>query len=672
MGSFFTNIHVCARGLDAAEARACVLTALRETLVDQGFVAGEEGQPSDRTLLVHAGTDWIAVYDEACEAQRPEDLDRLATDLSRQLRTYAVTILVHDSDVLEMGLFRAGARVDRFSSNPRHGGGAAATEAAAGSPEKWAQVLAAGSHVDDLAAVWRKEKLFAEDTLAQTAPLLGMDPARAGIGFNYADEDDGAYVALHFCHAVRPAHEAPAEGPTSFEMAAYAPAIDASVGFRFQIGCSVRNSGGASQGLSVVAWGAALDQGLLSVDSVELVVGLPAHGRLLSALTEERAGADGTKMRVVSFPDLTIPAGVSGGVAALVGLTPQAMVERVYAAQVHANVYGMGLSAGEADIHIGFVPAAAPSGQYAHTQAARVYPRSRKPLRAAPAVEAYALRPLDGRSTLFALTSFDRDPPLAGRIAAGIIERWAALVDDSGKLALTIFPSEPGARPRTGSAKLKNFWSSARWRKLQAELQAEQLVSGARAEADDEGASAAPPFGFSFGRSLLPREASPDPELPTLALWIDVARAPAERVEAATATAARLMDEVMTEHGGVQALSARWSWRPSSSLDMTPYEVACGVGGQCTLRRSWQSAFVRGVAVGSLWLGDALTKAVADTVVLRQRTDVVVESKTHGLKISVAQESGLDAVEAALAAVLPGKDEWMAGIHRMNRTPGSR
>ncbi len=108
MGSFFTNVQVRTR--DAARA----IEALRAIAKKDGLVATDDASGADRTMLVLAEGDWISVYDEGCEGQNQDALDALAAALSKKTRGPAVTILVHDSDVLELRLFRDGKRIDRI------------------------------------------------------------------------------------------------------------------------------------------------------------------------------------------------------------------------------------------------------------------------------------------------------------------------------------------------------------------------------------------------------------------------------------------------------------------------------------------------------------------------------------------------------------------------------
>src|SRR5262249_5102548 len=129
--------------------------------------------------------------------------------------------------------------------------------------------------------------------------------------------------------------------------------------------------------------------------------------------------------------------------------------------------------------------------------------------------------------------------------------------------------------------------------------------------------------GFAFGRSILPKDDAADPELATLALWIDVGSRDDSVGREARALALALIDEFMVRADGVQAAVGRADWAPGMTLDMTAYETACGVRGQCTLARSWGTRFLRYVTDDALWLGPDLVARIGDVEALRALAEIV-------------------------------------------------
>jgi hypothetical protein len=151
---------------------------------------------------------WVTVYDATSDEQDLDELHRLAMALSRGLRTAVFTFLVHDSDVLMYLLFENGQLADEYNSVPDYFGeaGEADEERYRGDPSVVLRHCRAGTTAADVERVLHgdADADFAEEGLGQLAALLGIDPARASIGFNYFVEgaDDGsvadakAYLSL--------------------------------------------------------------------------------------------------------------------------------------------------------------------------------------------------------------------------------------------------------------------------------------------------------------------------------------------------------------------------------------------------------------------------------------------------------------------------------------------
>jgi hypothetical protein len=193
MGSFFTNVQL-RRGLNTSlETIQLALDAFAKIA---GMVRSDaDADACDRTIVVRAGEgDWISIYDESTEDQDTIKLDALAIALSVATDSTAVSILVHHSDVLLMGLFVNGKKVDEFNSNPMYMEGSVPSDmlptaeqvaGAAGHAECWKHVLIAGATPEQLAQVWRQKQRDAEDQLARVAELLGCAADRVRVGLNY-------------------------------------------------------------------------------------------------------------------------------------------------------------------------------------------------------------------------------------------------------------------------------------------------------------------------------------------------------------------------------------------------------------------------------------------------------------------------------------------------------
>jgi len=220
MGSFFTNVQVRRGPNTSLEIIEAALDAFAAHAV---MVRGApDADAYDRTIVVRAGDgDWISVYDEATEDQDTMGLDALAAILSVATQSTTVSILVHDSDVLLMGLFEGGKKVDEFNSDPTYMEGSVPDDmmptaeqvaGARGNAERWKHVLAAGATPDKLEQVWRQKETFAEHQLAHVAELLGCAPDRVRVGLNYfefGEVPSTELLVLTYVYAARGKEQGP-------------------------------------------------------------------------------------------------------------------------------------------------------------------------------------------------------------------------------------------------------------------------------------------------------------------------------------------------------------------------------------------------------------------------------------------------------------------------------
>ncbi|HET7542364.1 MAG TPA: hypothetical protein VFK05_20990 [Polyangiaceae bacterium] len=659
MGATFVNLQVHSRQAETSALLDGVGACLHSVLRKEGYLPAEADQASDRTILVLSRPHWIGVYDELCDEQRQDVAQHLASELSREFETHVVSILMHDSDVLWLELFGSGTPIDGFNNAPDYFGKVSSEErkAARGSPEQWSAVLAPGTPSAALRAVWRKRRLFAEDTLRETADLLGLDPNCALVGFRYLEQGDvelgdAQLLRLGFRHAVRPAHELRAEGPPRLEFNGSSANNVATVGFAKQFGgCSVRNMGGAARGLSVVLSGDALDRELLSISSIQLVASLGEQQTRLVCPTESE-GRGEQRLSVASFPDLEIAAGPS-----YAHHYPSAM-------SLHAILFGEGLSPGAGVVQVGFVPHGVAEGEAVISLDAEVFAPDRPPLRALEAAQSAPQRP---KHVLFARVSMAIEQGEAAAAAAPMIERFCEFLGASAELSVAIFPGETDARSRTSKVKLSSLPHGARWQKVKNELERAACVAGQRKAPIENVFARHPSDGFSFGGTVLRHEFAGDPQLPTLLLWSDLEHVSAERVAAAESLFEAFMADAMLHHSGVQAQVGRVTTVYGWSLDLSEYEAACGIHGTCTLRRSWLSRFLRDVPLGTLWLGESLTGLIPDVSAL----EAVAQVEPFGrvLKVTIASEGALAGVEHALAPLLPSQADARAATDRLYGRP---
>jgi len=171
--------------------------------------------------------------------------------------------------------------------------------------------------------------------------------------------------------------------------------------------------------------------------------------------------------------------------------------------------------------------------------------------------------------------------------------------------------------------------------------------------------------GFLFDTGSLFFQHGGDTLAPQLVLWLDSWAMAGGALQEAESVLRAIFDQLMVNADGLQALLARWNWSSyySHGAQSTPYELACGAHGQCTTGQSWCGRYLRGVT-DTLWLGPALCRRL-DVGAL----DAVATLTTigDGWRLDRRPEASIDDLERALASLIPGQDDWIAGTGRLYR-----
>ncbi len=625
MGAFFTSVQV--RLGDASVDP--LLDALRRGAGEVDEVESDE--EADRIVLVLPPDSggWTAVYDQRTESQQIEALEALGRLVSSACDAPAISVLVHDSDVLDLRLFAAGERVDRFDSFPGYFEGEA-TEAqkreAAGHPERWADVLAVDAVA--LAAIWRDEALFAEDTLRRTCDAIGCAPTRALLGYRYATQQglvpDGA-IRLRFRSRERPAHEKKRTGPPVLELHSHYGEVPVrlAVGDELRLGFSARSVGGEGRGLSVVAWGETIERRLIEIETFELLVGDLRAGSRHQKLTPVEAQSAGGTVFASELSGQVVPAGSAAELDLRPGADVSLMMRAMASATVHVNVVGRVVGEGRGTLGVGFVPHDNPDhGQVGTVCCLDISPRLRRPLRFEShryGQTSHLLRPLAGGSQLDALIVF-------GATRADAVEAvvpWLADAPPAGA-ETAVYRLDPQKRPKT--------WSGA--------LDPKRVLKDMREELTV--ALTARGWSLSFGTGVLSQREE---------LRVPCVRASTVALEAID-TWRRRIDGAFASGLLLQAALYR-SDPTGESPDVTAYESACGTAHGVTTLRSWCERWVRVPGDLGLWLGKALASRIDDETRHALAAVAELEAVPGGLRITLVDRARMDDFEHALAGLLP-------------------
>jgi hypothetical protein len=163
MGTFYGSIHV--RG-QRPEAVRAALEALAETKEKPRFLLG----PLQR--------DWVAVYPSGAG----QDLG-LSAKLARRLGGVVLHLLLHDSDVVHLVLYRDGKQADAYCSDPDYFEevSPAARKKVRGQPARVASLLGLEGQEEHLAKVFTEgaDGADGDETFARLASALGVPDAAA-------------------------------------------------------------------------------------------------------------------------------------------------------------------------------------------------------------------------------------------------------------------------------------------------------------------------------------------------------------------------------------------------------------------------------------------------------------------------------------------------------------
>ncbi len=164
MGAFYTNVTVKHADVDA-------VIAVLEKLGRDAFVT-----PAQNGAVV--------VFDAHIESQDARDIDRLASPISKRLRSVVLLALNHDDDLLYYALLEGGRLIDEYNSRPGYFDGTE-QEATGGDARKLAAAFGVPDRADPLDRLLHATGYaFETERHAALVQLLGLPPAAVGSGYD--------------------------------------------------------------------------------------------------------------------------------------------------------------------------------------------------------------------------------------------------------------------------------------------------------------------------------------------------------------------------------------------------------------------------------------------------------------------------------------------------------
>lgn len=640
-------------------------------LQKQGLREATDDEAPDRTVIVGPSGPWIAVYDEATESQDTRLLETLAKALSKSCDTHAVTVLVHDSDVLDLRLLARGARVDQYCRGAESLGPVTASRKRAirGKPEAWIPVLAPGKSTAQLEDLMNTEWSFAELALDAWATALGIDAAQFRVGFNYLQEEGlEGQTSLRFCKAIA---DVPLSGdaqltdgfPPSFVF----PPIETAMGGTHFPSVSLHNRGITTTGVRVELSGDAVRRGLLRMDRVRTA--WRAEGKhVISSAALERLEA----------PAQCTPEGSWTVELPLQPLayapTPRGNSPAEWTKDIHRGFSVMPevtfLQAGEGEVVVRVIPLAYPSCAFTRSFHVTVHPAPRKPLKVEKSHP--GLLDLERPYFLIAMVCFSEATERTRLAAARGMEKWLRLVNRD-EAFFTGTRAAPGKRASAVSVSKTEIPDGKAWKKITellleygiTRLECHPLAEEAakhKMTTDDferavqrqhgsKGLSMAGGHGVVFERAQV-TEGDDAGVAPSLTVWTSTVAGMHPRLAILHERLNEWVESVVADAPVHQAFRAEWNWKPLLSASPTLYEQQHGVDSRAVTLHAWNARHLR--ALGSaMWLSESLAARI-DLAALGHVAQV---SRTGALLKVVPDASRLDLVERALELLLPDAKE---------------
>jgi hypothetical protein len=672
MGTHLACVQVYLGDKRKADARALVIETLRRRVLEGALTetTQEADQDPDREVFVGPPGDapWLTIFDTQ------GDLRELAQTVSAAIDGTTIFISLIDSDVVHLRRYSGGQVVDDYCNAPHlydsYGldadwlsdwDEASEEELKAltrGDLASWRDLLVEGVDLDELRDTWDSEPVFADDILWATANALAMNKEEIGSGSWFGAEKS---TRLTFRLMGPRAYEVKAGGPPRLSLASYVAPSEIYVGEQLDLFICVQNNGGTATGLDIVAWGTAIDREIVQLRKAEVRKwpNLEGTEEMDFAPLRGRTGEQEMAVHVASHNSFELPQGISGGsqVMSQRGVDWRKAYEAIRETQFHVRVLGSVETTGTGELFIAFVPHAnREDGQALWQACLKALPMPRQPLRCRDAhqpIHPGSLRRLETPSHLFALISLGTGREQSAEVAADAIETWAAKTAqlDTDRL-ITDLRTQLDLMPKKDHLLAGDIPASCRWKELRKALR--NCVS----------------FSIRHGGACVMFDVNPlffqaSDEEPVAHLKFCYSATALGEVELETTNEwlVGMTSSLMTSAAGLQAVVGRWEWQESMDLSMTPYELACGIAGQCTTARSWCERFLRGVT-GQLWLGPDLLARLGEAD--RLTSIATIGACGNGVRVVLNDDATLDELETALEPLLASQTDWREGMARLH------
>ena len=306
MGASFTSIQLRTSDTDQSDITEKVVEYIVKLNAEAGFKRIADEDQSDKSIIISPSDDltWISIYDEDAEDQNLRKLNKLASCLSKEFKTIALSILVNDSDLVYVGLTNNGTLKDTISNRLKK------INFGKSNPSVWSDLLINSYSFEDVKDAWQSKSIFVEDFLTRFAKLINLDASKLVTGYEYLNEESlTKEIKLNFVQENK--KKSPELGLTKFSLVAGSTLVDAKKGknqFREWI---LTNEGASSNGLDVIVAGECIENGLIIPDFVNIGMSVQPVDMQnnFTASFIEATSTIGEKIFYARVEDIIIPEG---------------------------------------------------------------------------------------------------------------------------------------------------------------------------------------------------------------------------------------------------------------------------------------------------------------------------------------------------------------------------
>lgn len=306
MGAFFSNIQLKTSSFSNVEITDKVIEYITNYNEEAGFIKIDNEEDADKTIIISLSNDseWLSIYDEEMEDQGSRKLNKLSSALSKQFKTTALSILVHDSDSMYVGLNIDGILKDSISNLSKE------IDFNKSKPNAWTDLFFNNYSFEDIKAAWQNKSVFIEDFLTEFAKFINLDNSKLLTSYNYINEgkpNEG--IKLNF--ALKDKKKVSELGLTKFSMLAAAGLIDVKQGEKQNVEWILTNYGKSSKGVDIVIVGECIENSLLIPEIVQTTYIKPQPDKQneFEATFVETVATTGEKIFYARIEDIFIPKG---------------------------------------------------------------------------------------------------------------------------------------------------------------------------------------------------------------------------------------------------------------------------------------------------------------------------------------------------------------------------